>query len=356
MNYCINASNINGLGATILSRDIIKTLISDPNLHSVYVSESLLNSLSPRLRKNKKIIVCSDLFQKNVSRFLMLIFSHFFFPKIPTIVLGDIPMNLNTRQNILIHNPLYAENFHTKPFNFLNSIKQIIFFYCFLTKSKYINRIIVQTNFMRDGLLFNLSRFDLKKKVIVIDNPLCKDFLAKRTLLLKQRAILKPNLKNKKITLFYPSAYYPHKNHTFLKFLDDDKFLDSYINKIILTIDPNLNPAPNSRLVKCVGTIHYNEVLKLYGSIDYILFLSEKESLGLPLIEAQSLGIPIICPNLAYSREVCKATNFFYEHNQIDDFKKVVVNAFQSRSSINIPLNINSNSWSIFCNKLKDFN
>ena len=135
-----------------------------------------------------------------------------------------------------------------------------------------------------------------------------------------------------------------------------DKSLDLYIDKIILTIDPDLNPAPKSKLIDCVGVLSYDEILKFYGSVDCIVFLSQKESLGLPLIEAQSLGIPIICPDLPYSREVCKIGTFFYQNQNIDDFKRVILEVYSENLFQFSPACLTDNSWEVFCSKLKDFN
>ncbi len=356
MKFCIHATNINGLGAVVLCRDIISLMISDENLFRVYVSQSLFDSLPIELKKNKKISIFRRHFPNYISRFFELFFSRFFFQPLNTIVLGDIPINLKVKQNVLVHNPIYSESFSDYPINLSNLIKKLLFLFFVSKMSTHIKNIYVQTRVMRSGLTLNLSFLRKKSQLSLLDNPLSLNFIAKRPAILNARLSFKHRRPKKALTLLYPSAFYLHKNHDFLKFLDSDKSLDLYIDKIILTIDPDLNPAPRSRLIQCTGVLSYNKILELYRSIDCIVYLSQKESLGLPLIEAQSLGIPIICPDLPYSTEVCKIGTFFYQNENIDDFKRVILEVFSNNLSQFSPAYLADNSWQVFCSKLKDFN
>lgn len=56
--------------------------------------------------------------------------------------------------------------------------------------------------------------------------------------------------------------------------------------------------------VKKVGLLSEPELGEYYSTSDYLLFTSEVESLGMPLIEALSFSMPAVLPDLDYSREI----------------------------------------------------
>ena len=53
----------------------------------------------------------------------------------------------------------------------------------------------------------------------------------------------------------------------------------------------------------------------LYGDLDVLLFLSQYEGFGLPVIEAQSRGIPVVCSDIPVLREVAGAGACFVERD-----------------------------------------
>lgn len=56
--------------------------------------------------------------------------------------------------------------------------------------------------------------------------------------------------------------------------------------------------------VKKVGFLSQRELAEYYSKSDFLLFTSEVESLGIPLIESLSLGLPAVLPELDYSKEI----------------------------------------------------
>jgi glycosyltransferase involved in cell wall biosynthesis len=55
-----------------------------------------------------------------------------------------------------------------------------------------------------------------------------------------------------------------------------------------------------------------------------LLFLSESESYGFPLIEAMYVGLPIVCADFPYARNLCGDEAIYFDSNDISSLKKAV--------------------------------
>ena len=53
-----------------------------------------------------------------------------------------------------------------------------------------------------------------------------------------------------------------------------------------------------------LGKISHDEVFEIYGRSKALLFPSLKESLGLPLIEANQLGLKVLVSNLPFANDI----------------------------------------------------
>src|SRR5690606_26762025 len=62
-----------------------------------------------------------------------------------------------------------------------------------------------------------------------------------------------------------------------------------------------------------VGRISRNEVEEWYSGSDALLFTSERETLGLPLIEAMQFGLPVIAPRLPYAVELLGDAGCYFD-------------------------------------------
>ena len=126
---------------------------------------------------------------------------------------------------------------------------------------------------------------------------------------------------------FYPANFSPHKNHKvlFKTFNNLIKNRNSNI-KLLLTIDINevpINFKENNNFIflgnQSFETIHY-----LYKIVDYLIFPSLNESLGLPLIEASLHKLPIIASDLDYVYDVCNPSYTFNPYSEADIYSKVL--------------------------------
>lgn len=121
-------------------------------------------------------------------------------------------------------------------------------------------------------------------------------------------------LKDKLWDFCYVSYPWPHKNHKLL--LDELLRIDSGKKLSFALTIPNddrfdgllemiseINSKGVFNVVN-VGSVSHDEVKRLYLNSRALLFLSTKESFGLPLIEAAQVGLPVVVPNCSYVKDV----------------------------------------------------
>jgi glycosyltransferase involved in cell wall biosynthesis len=66
-----------------------------------------------------------------------------------------------------------------------------------------------------------------------------------------------------------------------------------------------------------LGQLPHADVLALYGQARALIFPSQSESFGLPLIEARDAGLPIIAGELDFVRDVCEPVESFDPHSAV---------------------------------------
>lgn len=186
-----------------------------------------------------------------------------------------------------------------------------LFVFCFANKTTHF---IIQTEWMRQALakkyridLANIS--NIKPSIA----PWQDDTTQKTDTGTAQK---KQN--NSMLNLFYPSTDELFKNHMIvLKSLKnlDERGVDLSRLSITFTIDLNkassvhiqnyLRAYPTiNKCIQCIGSISYEQVKKIYDTSDAVLFPSEIESFGLPLLESAMLGKQILSLDTDFSKEV----------------------------------------------------
>ena len=253
------------------------------------------------------------------------------------LVLGDLPFKTKSKQLLYFHNArILADsrsNFGGLIQRVNDSIKLFIARKLFSKNLKYVDYVIVQTDLMRRRFLENNPLF--KGKVIVILPAVTKfNFYT---------IDAKPyRAQKKKIKLFYPSYYYPHKNHIFLTKLGEN--LSQYIETFTLTVDKIEVSGRYPSWTRFIGKITHEEVLKSILECDALVYLSLEESLGLPLIEAQAIGVPIICVDMPYARAICASNTLFFAADSPSSFLAKVVEFVSAPNSFD-PIVQGENFW-----------
>ncbi|MBK9322222.1 MAG: glycosyltransferase [Bdellovibrionaceae bacterium] len=109
----------------------------------------------------------------------------------------------------------------------------------------------------------------------------------------------------------YPGSGDPHKNHRNLFEARKSLVTRAFIRAWRVTLHSS-----NTELLSYIsslqdsgvkifnlGSLSHEEVLGLYQQCGALIFPSQTESFGLPLLEARSLGLPILASELDYVRE-----------------------------------------------------
>lgn len=198
-----------------------------------------------------------------------------------------------------------------KKWSFLKKEERIYWFYKNIYPffiRRYLNRVnkvIVQAKWIRDEFS---NRFYYKYENILVDNPIIKiPELEKVTIIPKD-----------KFRIFYPANPLIYKNHKIiiesLRELKKDipnlseklECIFTFSKEENIEIDNLIKKYKLEDVIKLIGKIPYEQVLRYYKSSDLMVFPSYIETLGLPLIEAQYFNLKILVPILPYTKEILK--------------------------------------------------
>jgi hypothetical protein len=233
----------------------------------------------------------------------------------PLLILGSIPLRCEVPQIVFVQNIHLC--FGVPARTWQATLKHKISRLLFRVNSTYAFAYIVQTDAMR--LRLEESYPAVKGRVAVISQPPPSWVLESG---LRRSGRLNPT--EKKLTLFYPAADYPHKNHALLRNIHGAEAENWPIERLKLTIPEGQHPNPDVPWIECVGTLTSEGMLETYGAADGLVFLSEAESYGFPLVEAIHIGLPIIAPDLPYARALCGAEAIYFNPASIESLKQAV--------------------------------
>lgn len=316
----IHLTNVTGTGACQLIQNLLpeleKTLVG--RIDNIFLpADGPLAKYRPKDPAIKATTYKRKL-PKLISRFFeTIIFSIYKNNKNPILVLGDLPLRVNHGQTLFLQTPHLVEI--SKGLNFRERVKFAVARLIFKLNISKVDAVIVQTQSMRQALIENYPI--LEDRTFIVKQP------PPNWLIDSKIARKSPSVNYKKrntINLIYPAAHYSHKNHSILKHMTPELFRKLNINEITLTIDREYHPKAEVEMIKCVGKLGPNEMVSLYSKADALLFLSNAESYGFPLLEAMYVNLPIICPNLPYVRDVCGEAPIFFEPNNFGSLAKAI--------------------------------
>ena len=312
----LHLTNIEGLGAVRLIQSLLPNLISQNEfiVEKLYVPENK-NVLDGCVFDDRtKIIAYKRYLPRPVSRFLeCTIFGSVFNGCTPLLVLGDLPIRCKGKQVVFLQNTLLLNQ--PTYGNKSSFIKYLILRFIFKKNMKYVNSFIVQTSAMKDQLISSYP--SLKQPVHIISQPV-PAWLTESNVRLKKCAFDH----NKGLKLFYPAAFYPHKNHKLLADIYNSEVWP--VDVLTLTIMDYSNPKRKAKWINCKGTLTPEMVINEYRFADALLFLSHTESYGFPLIESMWAGLPIICPDLVYARNLCGDQAIYFNPLSVESLYSAV--------------------------------
>ncbi len=320
-----HATNLDGMGSRRLAEDLLPHLFKDAEKPSQVFLKSgdplgdLAGSHDIAVTSIKRTMV------KPISRLIEVTMQSAKFDGAGNLlVLGDLPLASLARQTVLVHNPFLIAN--DSSLGVIDRVKFSAMRAIFARNHPFAKRLIVQTDSMKQGLC---RRYGIDpEKITIIGQPPPEH--------LRQLALKRGSQSHREIgaglKLFYPSRFYPHKNHSFL---DQGSLnsLNGLVDQIVLTIEPDAIATGRHRLLNCIGEVDLSRVGQEYSRADALLFLSGAESYGLPLLEALWLDLPVICPDLPYARDILGANPHFYEAGSRSSFIEALARLKSARDA-----------------------
>ena len=260
-----------------------------------YLSEYYLNGIPPLFRfpltSNRIFIFCQN---KNIFNYINCLNKNLFF-------------KIKFHIYHLLH--IFLINSFLKDTDIIivqtSSMKKII------SNFKPKNNILVKDHYWRN---LNIDFFDLNFEDRKITYP--NNFLSRLEIISKSNKLF-----------FYPASFEPHKNHKILFDVFRTLSKNSYNNiKLLVTINSNQIPKKykDTNQIIFLGDQPQRTIHKIYKIVDFLIFPSINESLGLPLIEAKLHEIPIIASNLDYVYDVCNPKYTFNPYSEEDIYNKIV--------------------------------
>jgi glycosyltransferase involved in cell wall biosynthesis len=319
----LHLTNVAGAGATQLLQSLLPAL--EQCCHSTIVEIYLPDrgAMANYLPSSTSIHVARyrRWLPNAMSRLLeCTLFGRHFDGKEPLLVLGDLPLRCIAPQTVFVQTPHLLRPAHFR-WNIV-SIKFAISRMIFRLNMRYASAFIVQTKLMKDALIATYPA--LRAKVHVISQPV-PTWLLETKLVRKSREVSAGD----GLSLIYPAASYPHKNHKLLSGLSTASADTWPVQRLILTVANNLNPAPTVRWIDCVGFLSAQQMIQAYSHTDALLFLSRDESYGFPLVEAMFVGLPIICPDLPYARILCGEQAIYFVPDDLGSLEFAVCELHQ---------------------------
>jgi hypothetical protein len=270
----------------------------------------------PLLKDKKNITIYNFGYIKKSWLFRIL----FYWVKLPKLVKEINPDRIISLNNTIIshtkiHQTIYLHqslpfyktkiNIFTEPY--LWTVKNIVGFLIKFSL-KRVDKVIVQSNWLKKRVINELRLDPLSIQVQI----------PKLNIPNSQVDFILPNIDKDKLNLIFPAGFIKYKNHdmvlTALESLDieDLKHIDikftlsasenKKVNKLYKRVQKHKLP------VKFIGYLNINEIYGYYKN-HYLLFPSEIETFGLPLLEARAMNTRIICLKTDFALEILNNYN-----------------------------------------------
>lgn len=206
-------------------------------------------------------------------------------------------------QTVYVHQSLPFQE--VKKFSFFKKTERALAFKQYVVGAiikksiKKANKVIVQTEWMRDGVIKKCK--SAKEKIVKI-LPNVKEF---------DNINITTDFNN--THFFYPSSNTLYKNNTVI--FKASEILDEW--RIEHSIELTLPKEKSKGNIKCTDRLPYEEVINKYAS-STLVFPSYLETFGYPLAEARKLGAIVLASDTPFSRELLKDYKNAYFFNPFD--------------------------------------
>lgn len=335
LNTLINFYNQKGAGPKNISLNFInEALVSKSSGKMVFILPRLEEFQS--FSSTKKIIFIklpcpNGIINKSLYRiFLEFIFIPLVLKKYnisSILAFGNFLLTpVSSIKTVLLHYPYLVDddlfNSLLVSKKIIESIKRIAFYLTTIN----VDRVIVQSNYMREMLVNKYSNH--KFLIEEIPNPISSQLNISQTNE-HAKSLINARLQSlhKTLKLFFVSRFYPHKNHSFLIEVSKKMNQIGISHEIVITVDQSLPEAQefltsikeSDVSIINIGEVPQTQLIHYYENAHVFMFPSESETFGNPLIEAMCFSLPILVPRLPYAQSVVSSAGIYYEHNNPDD-------------------------------------
>ena len=144
--------------------------------------------------------------------------------------------------------------------------------------------------------------------------------------------------KETKYDFIYPASFMKHKNHKILFDILIELSKENIFPKVLLTLDQkslkkiNFNKVRDKYNLSLFNRYEPDQkrFLKIYKECKYLLYLSNNETIGLPLLEAYSYGLKTIAPDLTYSSQFIQP-DYFFNINSKEELKNIILKCMHQK-------------------------
>ena len=335
MHYLINLCNQIGAGPKKLSLQLISELQSHSNLSKKFLI------IVPDYMEYKELHSSENVMFIKIKRFesvLMKAFSRLYFDLflIPRLVkkyqissllaFGNFLLSpINIKKIVLLHHPyLFDDDQLSRLGSVKKSIEKLkrVLFSLTLRNT---DEVVVETHYVNKQLSHKWPWF--KGKVHIIENPISWSFASLDQARLKTIIDNRASSLHKSIQIIFVSRFYPHKNHIFLCHLSALLQQHSIQHIIKVTVDSSI---PETKIflkmihdqklpIINLGEIDQKQLSGEYEQAHLMIFPSESETFGIPLIEALNFALPVMTPDLDYAKAILGNAGIYFNRGSTEE-------------------------------------
>lgn len=233
------------------------------------------------------------------------------------------PIRPKCYEVLLLHNSKHVSKEMKMSLNLRNRFKLLLEDFILWTSLKGAKKLIVQTNYMKQGII---NKFNYpKEKIVIIPNASVGQ--NKNSVDYELEKLIKEFTGLEKNILVNVTLYAKHKNlELMLKAVKYIKENNLAKIKLLMTIDKDEGEAATELLAKIqeydisdyvlsVGNINHKNIHQLLDRAKIFIFPSYGESFGMPFVEAMRFGVPIIAADLGFAHDVCEDSAIYFKYN-----------------------------------------
>ena len=140
--------------------------------------------------------------------------------------------------------------------------------------------------------------------------------------------------------LLYVSRYQPYKNHIkLIECFDELTKLEFNLNLTLIFPESYksfskikkilFNKTKNKKII-LKNDLNNFELSKEYKKADCLVYPSECETFGIPLVEAASFSLPIACTNYSVFKEILDNTGDYFDINDKESIKRTIIKLYEN--------------------------